>query len=235
PHDPSQRSRWQTVRRSPAAGEERDPPRLALLLRAGGDLELQSIPRIDREHLRRRLPERRHVLLWRALEDRERSVVDRDDELRLEPLARGAGLRERGLWRERLHLAAVAKWLALLGREPDEVDHGLDAPGRPEHLGAGTLGEIGGVARSVGPTYRTDMVAVAVRDEDQVDLAELGEVLVLGRRLGIAGQEGIDHDHLAARRGDLERRLTAPEPLDLPGLGHQHRARQRKAEGDDER
>jgi hypothetical protein len=28
----SQRSRWQTVRRSPAAGEERDPPRLARLL-----------------------------------------------------------------------------------------------------------------------------------------------------------------------------------------------------------
>jgi hypothetical protein len=32
----SQRSRWQTVCRSPAAGEERDPPRLARLLRAGG-------------------------------------------------------------------------------------------------------------------------------------------------------------------------------------------------------
>src|SRR5215813_8199070 len=49
-------------------------------------LELELVPRIDREHLRRRLPERCDVLLRRALEYRERPVVDRDGELRLEPL-----------------------------------------------------------------------------------------------------------------------------------------------------
>src|SRR5262244_2948832 len=54
-------------------------------------LELEPITGIDREHLRRRLPERRHVFLRRALEDRRRSVVHRDDELRLEPLPRGVG------------------------------------------------------------------------------------------------------------------------------------------------
>src|SRR5207245_10971001 len=103
----------------------------------------------------------------------------------------GAHLRDRDLRPERLHLAALAEAHALLGREPAEVDHGLDEPGRTEHLGAGTLGEVGGVARSVGPTYRPDMVAVAVRDADQVDLAELGAVLVLDRCRGIADRDGI--------------------------------------------
>src|SRR5262249_61887542 len=79
------------------------------------------------------------------------------------------------------------------------------------------------------------MVAVAVGDEDQVDLAELGEVLVFGRRLGISLQVGVDDDRLAARRGDLERGVTEPEHLDLPGLGQKLRARQREGQRDDER
>src|SRR4029434_10513127 len=74
-----------------------------------------------------------------------------------------------------------------------------------------------------------------VRDEDQIDLAELGEVLVVGRRLGISLQVGVDHDRLAARRGDLERRVSEPEHLDLPGLGRELSGRQRDGQGDDER
>ncbi len=97
------------------------------------------------------------------------------------------------------------------------------SPGRPVHFGVVALGDVDGVARPVGPPDRADMVAVGVRDEDQVDLAELGEVLVLGGCLRVTGQEGVGHDHLAARRGDLERRLTEPEHLDLPGLGLEQR------------
>src|SRR5206468_12133034 len=208
-------------------------------------LELELVPRIDREHLRRRLPERRDVLLRRALQHRERAVVHRDDELRLEPFPRGVGrvlrvhdevaadrhqdeiglivvgdqlhvaeearvahvvdlepvlhlddeagrlaarvgrrlLRRRighrqlgrvlgahlgdlDLRTERLHLAALAEAYALLAREPAEVDHGLDEPGGPEHLGAGALGEIHEVAAPVVAPRRPDVVAVAVGDED---------------------------------------------------------------------
>ncbi len=59
------------------------------------------------------------------------------------------------------------------------------------------------------------MVAVAVRDQDQVDLAELVEIFVLRRRLGIPGEPGIDHDHLAAGRGELEGGLGEPLQLRL--------------------
>src|SRR5262249_13322406 len=110
-----------------------------------------------------------------------------------------------------------------------------DEPGRPEHFGAGQLGEVGGVAPAIGPIRRADMVAVAVRDEDQVDLAELGEVLVVGGRLGISLQVGVDHDRLAARRGDLERRVSEPEHLDLSGLGQDRRTGQYAGRGDDGR
>src|SRR2546427_2502205 len=282
--------------------------------RSASSLELQPIPRIDRKHLRRRLPERRDVFLRSALEDRERAVVHRDDELRLEPLLRGVGrvlwvhhevaadrhqdevglvvvgdqlhvaeearvahvvdlesvlhlddeagwlaaracrrlLRRRigrrqlgrglgahlvdlDLRTERLHLATLADAHALLARKPAEVDHGLDEPGGPERLGAGALGEIHEVAAPVVAPRRPDVVAVAVGDEDQVHLAELGEILVFRGCLRVPGHERIDHDHLAARRGDLERRLTEPVHLDLPGLGQKLRAQQPEAEGDDER
>jgi hypothetical protein len=79
------------------------------------------------------------------------------------------------------------------------------------------------------------MVAVAMGDENQVDLAELGEVLVVGGRLGISLQVGVDHDRLATRRGDLERRVSEPEHLDLPGLGRQQRGGQHESERADER
>ena len=147
----------------------------------------------------------------------------------------GAHLRDRDLRPERLHLAALAEAHALLARDPAEVDQGLHEPGRPEHLGAAALGEVHEVAPAVGAPRRPDVVAVTVGDEDQVDLAELGEVLLVGGRLRVPGHEGIDHDHLAARRGDLERRLTEPVHLGLPGLGLEQRARQRKGKGDDER
>src|SRR5882724_5281682 len=277
-------------------------------------LELELVPRIDREHLRRRLPERGDVLLRRALQHRERAVVHRDDELRLEPLPRGVGrvlrvhdevaadrhqdevglvvvgdqlhvaeeprvahvvdlepvlqlddeagrfaarvrrrllrrrihhgqlgrvlgahLRDRDLRPEGLHLAALAEAYGLLAREPPEVDQGLDEPGRPEHLGAGALGEVHEVAPAVVAARRPDVIAMAVGDEDHVDLAELGEVLLVGGCLRIPGHERVDHDHLAARRGHLERRLAEPVHLDLPGLGLELRARQRKRKGDDER
>src|SRR5260370_40028123 len=59
------------------------------------------------------------------------------------------------------------------------------------------------------------MVAVAMRDQDQVDLAELVEIFVLRRRLGIPGEPRVDHDHLAAGRGELEGGLGEPLQLRL--------------------
>jgi hypothetical protein len=138
----------------------------------------------------------------------------------------GAHLRDRDLRPERLHLAALAESHALLARHPAEVDHGLDEPGRSVHLGAGELGELSDVAAAIGPPGRPDMVAVAVRHQDQSTLPSLARSLWSAGRLGIPLQPRIGHDHLAARRGDLERRLTEPVHLDLPGLRREQRGRQ---------
>src|SRR5262249_14803150 len=72
------------ARRAVCSCPGRDVRKLAL-----SGLELEPIARVDREHLRRGLPERCHVFLRRAFEDLRRSVVHRDDELWLEPLSRG--------------------------------------------------------------------------------------------------------------------------------------------------
>src|SRR5438034_8623645 len=50
-------------------------------------------------------------------------------------------------------------------------------------------------------------VAVAVGDEDHVDLAERVEALVLRRRLGVPREEGVDDDELAGQRRELVRGL----------------------------
>ena len=63
-----------------------------------------------------------------------------------------------------------------------------------------------------------EVVTMPVGDEDQVDLAERGEVLVLRRRPRIGLEEGIDDDHLARRAREAESRVAEPEDLDL--LGH---------------
>jgi hypothetical protein len=57
---------------------------------------------------------------------------------------------------------------------------------------------------------RVSVVGVAVRDQDQVDLAESGEILVLRRRARVLLQERVDDDHLAGRAGEAKRRV--PEP-----------------------
>jgi hypothetical protein len=57
------------------------------------------------------------------------------------------------------------------------------------------FGELHGVA---------EMIAVAVRHQDQVDLAELAEILERVGQLGGALDPGINHDDLAAQRGELE-------------------------------
>ena len=60
-----------------------------------------------------------------------------------------------------------------------------------------------------------DMVAVAVRDQHEVDLADLAEILEFGRRQRAAHDPRIDDDHLAAGRGELEARLAVPQQLGL--------------------
>jgi hypothetical protein len=72
------------------------------------------------------------------------------------------------------------------------------------------LGQFGPVAQ---------VIAVGVRHQDEVDLAQRVEVLVLRRRLGVLGEERIDHDHLAAHGGDGGGRLAQPQHLDLTRLG----------------
>ena len=62
---------------------------------------------------------------------------------------------------------------------------------RPLHRELERLGE---VRRAAG------MVQVAVRHQDQVYLADLVQVLELGRDLGRTHDPRIDHDHLAAGR-----------------------------------
>jgi hypothetical protein len=64
-----------------------------------------------------------------------------------------------------------------------------------------------------------DMVEVAVRDQDKVDLAELFQVFVLGGCGRVRPDPWIDHDDLAAGRGEPERGLSEPEQLGLAGLG----------------
>ncbi len=60
-----------------------------------------------------------------------------------------------------------------------------------------------------------DVIDVRVRHQQHVHLAQLGEILVLRRRLRPRRQPGIDHDHLAARRFDPPARLPEPQQLGL--------------------
>jgi len=53
-------------------------------------------------------------------------------------------------------------------------------------------------------------------DQDHIKLAELVEVLPLGRRFGVLGDEGIDQDHLPARRVDAKRRLASQSSSVFP-------------------
>jgi hypothetical protein len=75
------------------------------------------------------------------------------------------------------------------------------------------------------------MVAMGVGDQDQIDLAEGGEVLMLGRSFGILGEEGVDHDHLARHAGDLEGGLTEPLDDNLAFIGDRWG---RKRQGDEQ-
>jgi hypothetical protein len=56
----------------------------------------------------------------------------------------------------------------------------------------------------------TDMIAVAVGDEDEVHLAELGEIFQLLRCLRILRDEWVDHDDFPARGRDLEGGMAEP-------------------------
>jgi hypothetical protein len=60
-----------------------------------------------------------------------------------------------------------------------------------------------------------EMIAVAVRHQDKIDLADLAEVLELRRNPGGTHDPGIDHDDLAARRGELEGGLAVPQQFGL--------------------
>ena len=93
-----------------------------------------------------------------------------------------------------------------VGRHQAERQQRLVEAGRRPDRHVVRLGDLHGVA---------EMIAVAVRHQDQVDLADLAEVLELGRDLGGAHDPGIDHDHLAAGRGELEGGLAVPQQLGL--------------------
>jgi len=92
-------------------------------------------------------------------------------------------------------------------------------PAGPHHLDVLLSGERRGIA---------DMVAMCVRDQDHIELAELVQVLPLGRRLGVLGDEGIDQDHLSARRIDAKSGLPEPQQLGLP-LTRESRRSERQA------
>ena len=59
------------------------------------------------------------------------------------------------------------------------------------------------------------MVAVAMGDQQHVDLSERLEVFVLRRGQRIVDQPRVGDDHLAAGRGDAKGRLAQPLHLDL--------------------
>lgn len=59
------------------------------------------------------------------------------------------------------------------------------------------------------------VIAVRMSDENDVHLADLVEVLVLGRRLWILRKPRIDDNDLARHRLDARRRLAEPKHLDL--------------------
>jgi hypothetical protein len=88
----------------------------------------------------------------------------------------GAYLRDGDLWSERIHAPALAEAHALFRRHPAEIDPRRDEPSRSEHRRARARGQLGDVP---------GVIAVAVRHEDHVDLAERVQVLALRRRLRI--------------------------------------------------
>ena len=56
---------------------------------------------------------------------------------------------------------------------------------------------------------------MSVRDQYEVDLAELVEILEFDRSLGILHDPRVDHDHFAAVRGEPEGGLGEPLQLGL--------------------
>ena len=67
------------------------------------------------------------------------------------------------------------------------------------------------------------MVAVTVCNKDQVNLAELAEILELSRSLRIFCDERIDDDNLTARGGNFKSGLTVPlQGAGLTGHGWCH-------------
>ncbi len=85
-------------------------------------------------------------------------------------------------------------------------DQGVVQAGRSVKGDLEPFGQRGSVAH---------MVAMGVGDQGQIDLAEGGEILVLGLGLGVLGEKGGDHDYLARDAGDLEGGLAEPKHHDL--------------------
>src|SRR5438034_127980 len=76
----------------------------------------------------------------------------------------------------------------------------------------------GSLEHGVRGADRADGIGGGVGDEDHVHLAERVQVLVLGRRLRVVGEERVDHDDLAGERRELGRRLAEPVHFYLRGL-----------------
>ena len=101
----------------------------------------------------------------------------------------------------RLDRATLAETGSQIRRQVSERSQELIHAGRRPNRCVVLLGEWDGIA---------DVIAVSVRDEDDVDLAELVEVLPLGRALGVAGDPWIDHHDLAVGCREPEGRLAKP-------------------------
>src|SRR5436305_9611295 len=62
------------------------------------------------------------------------------------------------------------------------------------------------------------MVVVRMADQNDIDPAELGQILVLQGRFRVRCKPRIGDDHLPGRRRDLEHRLPEPKDFNLSRL-----------------
>jgi hypothetical protein len=63
--------------------------------------------------------------------------------------------------------------------------------------------------------FAARVIRVPVRNEDEVDFAQRGKVLVLERCPRVLSQERVDDDDLARRARDSEGRMAEPQNLNL--------------------
>src|SRR2546427_2774303 len=139
--------------------------------------EGEPVARADRMDLRRRLPEELLVFLGRALEDRRRSVVDRNDVFRPE------------------HLPGRVCGVA-------GVHHEVPADRHQDHVGSVVVADEPHVAEQPGVTHVVDLEAVLDFDDEARRLAARVRLALLRRRI----DEGELRRVLGAHLRDLDLR-----------------------------